>query len=197
MMLNKEQHKMKIYTRTGDAGMTGLFAGPRVSKDDLRIESFGTVDELNSVLGVARSHPIDADIADQLEQVQADLFTVGARLATTQPERLKIRLVGDADVQRLEDWIDAHEESLPALEHFILPGGSVAAASVHHARTVGRRAERLVVGLVAAYPNEGYEVVGIYLNRLSDYLFVLARAINHRGGVADSIWIGEPSSPSS
>ncbi|WP_417746898.1 cob(I)yrinic acid a,c-diamide adenosyltransferase [Rosistilla oblonga] len=188
---------MKIYTRTGDAGMTGLFAGPRISKDDLRIESFGTVDELNSVLGVARSHPIDADIADQLEQVQADLFTVGARLATTQPERLKIRLVGDADVQRLEDWIDAHEESLPALEHFILPGGSVAAASVHHARTVGRRAERFVVGLVAAYPNEGYEVVGIYLNRLSDYLFVLARAINHRGGVADSIWIGEPSSPSS
>ncbi|QDV66787.1 Cob(I)yrinic acid a,c-diamide adenosyltransferase [Rosistilla carotiformis] len=182
---------MKIYTRTGDSGTTGLFAGPRVGKDDLRIDTFGTVDELNSILGVARAHPLDSDIAAQLERVQADLFTVGARLATTQPERLKIRLVGSDDVARLEQWIDGHEEALPPLEHFILPGGSVAAASVHQARTVGRRAERLAVRLVNAYPDEGYQAVVIYLNRLSDYLFVLARAINHRGGIADTIWVGE------
>ncbi|WP_145342184.1 cob(I)yrinic acid a,c-diamide adenosyltransferase [Rosistilla ulvae] len=184
---------MKIYTRTGDAGKTGLFAGPRVAKDDLRIEAFGTVDELNSVLGIVRSHPLDVDIAEQLERVQADLFTVGARLATTQPERLTIRLVDEQDVARLENWIDAHEASLPELTHFILPGGDIAAANVHHARTVGRRAERHVVGLCHAYPEDGYEAVVVYLNRLSDYLFVVARAINHRAGIREPIWLGDAS----
>lgn len=183
---------MKIYTRTGDSGTTGLFAGPRVSKDDLRIEAFGTVDELNAILGIVRGQDLPSDIDAQLERVQSDLFTVGARLATTQPDRLTIRLVGSDDVVRLEGWIDGHEETLPPLQHFILPGGSLAAAHVHHGRTVGRRAERHVVGLCHAYPGEGYEAVVIYLNRLSDYLFVLARAINHRVAVADAIWVGEP-----
>lgn len=182
---------MKIYTRTGDAGTTGLFAGPRVSKDDQRIEAFGTVDELNSVIGVCRSHRIDPDLDEQFQRVQSDLFTIGARLATTQPEKLKICLVGPTDVARLEDWIDQHEATVTPLEHFILPAGSPASASVHHARTVSRRAERRVVSLAKQCDESGFEQIVVFLNRLSDYLFVVARVLNHRGQVEESIWSGQ------
>ena len=190
-IIDDDGNLMKIYTRTGDAGTTGLFAGPRISKDDQRIEAFGTVDELNSVIGVCRSHRLDQDLDEQFRLVQSDLFTIGARLATTQPEKLKICLVGPTDVARLEDWIDHHEAMVPPLEHFILPAGNPASASVHHARTVARRAERRVVSLAKQSGEDGFEQIVVFLNRLSDYLFVVARVLNYRGQVEESIWTGK------
>lgn len=168
---------MKIYTRTGDSGETSLFGGNRVPKSDLRIEAYGTVDELNSFIGVARaswqSSPLDADLA----RIQSDLFDLGARLAAPGSDRFPG--VAPSRIADLEGAIDRMEADLPPLKNFILPGGSVAAAHLHVARTVCRRAERLLVEL-------GEDVA--YLNRLADYLFVAARASNRAQGVDDVPW---------
>jgi cob(I)alamin adenosyltransferase len=181
----------RIYTRTGDEGETGLFGGSRVPKDDSRVAAYGTVDELNAVLGVARvglaSHdrPL-VEVESFLTRVQHQLFNLGAELATPQPKQLGMHLVGDDDVAWLEQSIDEWEQQLEPLKTFILPGGSPAAAHLHWARTVSRRAERLVVTLAASEPIRG-EVLR-YLNRLSDALFVAARVANQFVGVPDVVW---------
>jgi cob(I)alamin adenosyltransferase len=179
---------MKIYTRTGDAGETGLFGGARVSKDDLRVEAYGTVDELNSCLGAARAAGLSEKTDAALLQIQSDLFTVGAELACVPGKEgtLKLALVGEADSARLEGWIDLAELPLAPLKNFVLPGGNVGAAELHRARTVCRRAERRTLSAGRASPIRP-EIV-IYLNRLSDLLFVLARYENHLAGVADIPW---------
>jgi cob(I)alamin adenosyltransferase len=177
---------MKIYTKTGDAGETGLFGGPRVRKDHARIEAFGTVDELNSHLGVIRTHPAAAEFDPLLRRVQGELFDLGAQLATPQANVERITL---GHVEALEQEIDLHDGTLPSLATFILPTGTPLAAAIHVARTVCRRAERRVVTLAAepgaTIPSNAIE----YLNRLGDLLFVLAREANRRAGVADDPWI--------
>ncbi len=179
---------MKIYTRTGDAGTTGLYGGARVDKDDARVEAYGTVDETNAVIGVARAaHPC-VGVDAVLEQVQADLFTLGAELACApgKEDKLGMPLIDATDAERLERAIDDAERGLPELKSFVLPGGTPAAAALHHARTVCRRAERrtLAAGKLAPVRAE----VVVYLNRLSDLLFVLARRENHEAGVRDVPW---------
>ncbi|HEX7448869.1 MAG TPA: cob(I)yrinic acid a,c-diamide adenosyltransferase [Pirellulales bacterium] len=177
---------MKIYTKTGDRGDTGLFGGPRVRKDDPRIEAYGTVDELNAVLGLVRCEPLDAPLDDLLATIQSELFDLGAELATPEPQRLGTRTLAAAHIARLEAAIDQHEAALEPLKAFILPGGTRAAALLHLARTVCRRAERRLVTLADR------EVISadliIYLNRLSDLLFVLARSVNRAAGLADVPW---------
>jgi cob(I)alamin adenosyltransferase len=180
---------MKIYTRTGDEGDTGLYGGTRVQKSDPRVAAYGDVDELNACLGVARAQPgIDADVRGMLEHLQKDLFAIGARLADP-AEKLSDRVakaaVADADVERLEQWIDGLEAHLPPLRRFILPGGSGAGSLLHLARTVCRRAERTIVGLGGGKIDPH---LMIYINRLSDLLFVLARTVNHRTGEAETEW---------
>ena len=179
---------MKIYTRTGDRGETALFDNSRVSKADARVDAYGEVDELNAVLGVARSALTDRDLQDPIEQIQRDLFAVGAKLADPSSRiagRVTKAAVTDTDVERLERTIDALEATLPPLRRFILPGGGAAGAALHHARTVCRRAERRVVALGA---NAVEPLVVVYLNRLSDLLFVMARAANHRAGAGETEW---------
>ncbi len=178
---------MKIYTRTGDTGMTSLFSGGRVPKHHLRVESYGTVDELNSVLGLARASGISPQGDADLTRIQHQLFNLGADLATPldAPASYVVRMDAGS-VAWLEARIDAMTETLPPLRAFILPGGAPVAATIHIARTVCRRAERLVVMLAE---NEAIgEHVLPYLNRLSDYLFTLARAENAAAGVPDVIW---------
>jgi cob(I)alamin adenosyltransferase len=179
---------VKIYTKTGDQGETGLFGGPRVRKDSPRIRAYGGVDELNAVVGLARSANRDGGVADLLQAVQNDLFDIGAVLATPDPDKLRGKgtFAGAREIERLEREIDRMESDLPALKTFVLPGGSELAARLHLARTVCRRAEREVVALMAAEP-VGPEVL-VYLNRLSDFLFVLARWANLKAGVADVPW---------
>ena len=177
---------MKIYTKTGDAGETGLFAGPRVPKDDPRVEAYGDVDELNAFIGVARCEPLDRATDELLASIQNDLFDLGAELASPEPERVGTKRVGASDIARLEAAIDEHEERLPPLREFILPGGTRSAALLHVARTVCRRAERRVVTL-RRQQTISREAI-IYLNRLSDLLFVLARAVNHQSGSGDVPW---------
>ncbi len=175
---------MKIYTRTGDTGETSLFGGGRVPKDDPRIEAYGTIDELNSCVGLARaswpSSPIDA----QLHDVQSDLFDIGAHLASPGSDRF--HGVAASRVDDLEHAIDAMDAELPELKQFILPGGSDAAAQLHVARTVCRRAERRVIALGESSPEMRTTIT--YLNRLSDYFFVAARFANLRHGVEDVPW---------
>jgi len=181
---------MKIYTKTGDSGETGLFASARVAKDDPRIEAYGTVDELNAALGWARSEVgcAEADTMDALLAViQADLFSVGAELATPDPAAHGTNLVTDQQVAALEAAIDHYEEQLQPLRQFILPGGTRAAAALHVARSVCRRAERRVVTLARHDTNVAPRVIH-YLNRLGDLLFVLARTANAADGVADVPW---------
>ena len=173
---------MKIYTRTGDSGETSLFGGARISKDDPRIGAYGTIDELNSFIGVARSSWTESPIDAQLESIQNDLFDVGAQLAA--PGNDRFSGVDPRRIEQLESSIDAMERELSPLTNFVLPGGSSAAANLHVARTVCRRAERLVVSLHDAT----LETTIVYLNRLSDFLFVAARYANHRLGVADVAW---------
>ncbi len=177
---------MKIYTRTGDGGNTGLFGGPRVPKDDQRIEAYGTVDELNAALGLARAADVSAEISVQLEQIQRELFSVGAELATPDPNKHDLRIIDGSHVARLEQWIDAHEDQLAPLNNFILPGGSEAACRLHLARSICRRAERRVVTF--ARDVDVSDDLLIYLNRLSDLLFVLARAANHHMGTSETEW---------
>jgi cob(I)alamin adenosyltransferase len=187
---------MKIYTKTGDHGDTGLFGGLRVSKDDPRIEAYGTVDELNSVLGLVRAERPSADVDSLLARVQCDLFSLGAELATPDPAAHGTALVGPAQSALLEQAIDRYEAGLEPLRQFILPGGTRVGALLHVARTICRRAERRLVSLMAeptreepgrAEPSVSGELV-IYLNRLSDLLFVLARETNRSAGVADVLW---------
>jgi cob(I)alamin adenosyltransferase len=179
---------MKIYTKTGDAGETSLFDNSRVSKADSRVDAYGEVDELNACLGAARAAGLDAELTTAVEAIQRDLFAVGARLADP-ASRLASRVtkasVGDTDVARLERLIDRLEGGLTPLRRFILPGGSPAGAWLHLARTVCRRAERRVVALG---PDAVDPIVIVYLNRLSDLLFVMARAVNQRAGVPETEW---------
>jgi len=186
---------MKIYTRTGDRGDTALFGAGRVPKDHARVEAYGTVDELNAVVGVAIARleaAGDTEIGTGLREVQADLFTLGAHLATPEVDGNRAREhlpeLPARRVAELEAWIDRAEAELEPLRHFVLPGGSAAAAELHLARTVCRRAERRTVTLAHQGPVE--EEVIVYLNRLSDLLFTLARLANHRAGVADVPWVG-------
>ena len=177
---------MKIYTKTGDAGETGLFGGPRVRKDDARIEAFGTVDELNSHLGVVRTHPAASGFDPLLRRVQCELFDLGAQPAT--PTRTTERITA-GHVAALETEIDRHEATLEPLTCFILPTGTPLAAAIHVARTVCRRAERRVVSL-AMQPETSIPANAIeYLNRLGDLLFVMARVANRRADVADDPWM--------
>lgn len=175
---------MKIYTRTGDRGETSLFGGTRVAKNDPRIEAYGTIDELNSFLGVARAAWPDSVIDAELEQVQSDLFDAGAHLAS--PGTSRFGGIGSDRIESLERGIDTMEAELAPLKNFILPGGSPAAAHLHVARAVCRRAERLVVALHDDSAPTQSTIA--FLNRLSDYLFVAARFANRRAGVEDVVW---------
>jgi cob(I)alamin adenosyltransferase len=182
---------MKIYTRKGDKGETSLFGGRRVGKHELRVEAYGSVDELNSALGlaVAKLPTAMQDWCDPLVLVQSDLFTIGAILATPKVGAAKpehVPELAEAQVEALEDWIDRLDEELTPLRAFVLPGGSGSAAALHLARSVCRRAERRVVALTKQ--EEVEPVVIKYLNRLSDFLFTLARAANARQGVSDVEW---------
>lgn len=180
---------MKIYTRTGDAGSTGLFGGPRVRKDDHRIEAYGTVDELNAAIGFARTGQLDQAVDAQLEQVQHELFSIGAELASPEPDRHGLRIIQATHIERLERWIDQHEQTLPALKHFILPAGAGGASPLHLARAVCRRSERRVVTLAEHADAAVRGELVIYLNRLSDLLFVLARVASHRSGAPEVEWV--------
>jgi cob(I)alamin adenosyltransferase len=178
---------VKIYTRTGDAGDTSLFDGSRVKKDHARVDAYGEVDELNAWLGLVRASPLDAPLDDALQQIQRDLFALGAQLADPADKlapRVTKAVIAEPDVVRLEQLIDQLEEELPPLRRFILAGGTPAGAALHVARTVCRRAERRIVGLDPPVD----AVLVRYVNRLSDLLFVLARAVNRRGGVPETEW---------
>jgi cob(I)alamin adenosyltransferase len=178
---------VKIYTKTGDTGETSLFDNTRVSKADARVDAYGEVDELNACLGVACAAGLDADLAGLLAEIQRELFAIGARLADP-THRIAPRItkaeIGDTQVARLEATIDQLETGLPPLRRFILPGGASAGSLLHLARTVCRRAERRIVAL----PSPVDPIVVVYLNRLSDLLFVMARAANHRSGVTETEW---------
>ena len=178
---------MKIYTKTGDSGETSLFDNTRVSKGDARVDAYGEVDELNAALGAARAAGLDRDLSGALEEIQKELFAIGAKLADPS-KRISARItkadVVDTQTTRLETTIDRLEEELPPLRRFILPGGSPAGALLHLARTVCRRAERRVVALTEPVD----PAIVVYLNRLSDLLFVMARAANHRSGVTEIEW---------
>lgn len=191
----KLQLKMKIYTKTGDTGTTALFGGTRVPKDHIRIESYGTVDELNSYIGLIRDQEINSQYKAILIEIQDRLFTVGAILATPPEKELKkngeLRLqklgIIESDIELLENEIDTMEQTLPPMTHFVLPGGHTTVSYCHIARCVCRRAERLAVHLNHNEPI--VENVIIYLNRLSDYLFVLARKLSHDLNADEVKWI--------
>ena len=187
----------RVYTRGGDAGQTSLATGERIDKDDLRVESYGTVDELNAVIGVARAclagmadRAAGEELDDVLARVQSELFQVGAELASPDPETLTIQRVGTPEVERLEGHIDRFNEDLKPLEEFVLPGGGPCGARLHHARVVCRRAERRTVTL--GRETEIAPGVLKYLNRLSDLLFVLARWACLRAGEREVMWSRPP-----
>ena len=180
--------RVKIYTKTGDSGDTSLFDNTRVSKADSRVDAYGEVDELNACLGAARAAGVGTDVAASLELIQKDLFALGACLADPSariaPRVTKTAITAQA-VERLEQLIDRAETETPPLRSFILPGGSTGGALLHLARTVCRRAERRVIAL----GSDGVDpVLVVYLNRLSDLLFVMARAVNHRAGELEVEW---------
>ncbi|MCS6862321.1 MAG: cob(I)yrinic acid a,c-diamide adenosyltransferase [Abditibacteriales bacterium] len=189
---------MKIYTKTGDTGETGLFGGRRVSKGSLRVEAYGAVDELNAHLGWAAtlltSPLVDAHGSNLLRQIQSDLFVLGADLATPLKTKSNVaartQRMTPAQTQQLEAWIDRWEAEMPPLRHFILPGGTPAAAALHVCRAVCRRAERCVVRLAEFEPVNPEAIV--YLNRLSDLLFVLARWVNTCEGGEEVLWQATP-----
>ncbi len=182
---------MKIYTKTGDKGTTALFTGKRVPKHHIRIESYGTIDELNSFLGLVRDQEIDAHSKEVLTHIQNKLFTVGAILATepNKENRLKIPRISEEDIDFLEKEMDQMNEELPEMTHFILPGGHTTVSYCHVARTVCRRAERM-----ASYLHENEplpDTLLSYINRLSDYLFVLARKLSKDLQAQEVKWIPE------
>jgi cob(I)alamin adenosyltransferase len=178
---------MKIYTRTGDAGETDLFAGGRIGKGHARLHAYGTVDELNAVLGLAVAAGLDEAVRESVRRVQGELFTVGADLAAPlDADARRIVRTEPVMVKRLEEEIDGWQAALPALKHFILPGGSMAGAFLHQARTVCRRAERWLTVLQEAEPVNPETLR--YLNRLSDWLFVAARLVSLRAGHEETLW---------
>jgi cob(I)alamin adenosyltransferase len=192
---DKEKKKARIYTGTGDRGRTSLFSGERVPKNFKRVEAYGDVDELNSILGIlAGILPEDiSELGEEIQQIQSNLLHVGAWLATTpeSPSSAALTEISDEQINRLEAAIDRMEEKLPTLRSFILPGGHISASWSHLARTVCRRAERHVVRLIAEAHDsnpESLRGVIVFLNRLSDYLFVLARYCNQMMGVPDTLW---------
>ncbi len=187
---------VKIYTRSGDKGRTHLFGGSRVSKNNPRVRAYGTVDELNGLLGVVRAHCEDTDISEKLREIQSLLFVCGADLATPEPDAdgdqegeqqsTVGRRIRKADTEKLEEWIDSYTEDLEPLQNFVLPGGSPVAARLQFARGICRRAERATVSL----QEDGVDVGNVlpFLNRLSDFLFTLARVVNQREGVDEIPW---------
>ena len=178
---------MKIYTKKGDKGTTGLIGGTRVLKSSLRIESYGTIDELNSYIGVVRDQGINETFTHQLIEIQDRLFTIGSSLASD-PEKsnMKIPDLHEADIQQLENWMDEMNEGLPEMRYFVLPGGHPAVSFCHVARCVCRRAERIIVDLSQ---NEFVAPTIIaYVNRLSDYLFVLSRQLAKDTSAAEQPW---------
>lgn len=180
---------MKIYTKTGDAGQTGLLDGSRVTKDDLRVAAYGDIDELSAVLGVARARLRPGKLNALLHDLQRDLFALGAQLADPKARvgsRKSKAAISQKQVERLEQVIDAHEKRMPALKAFLLSGGSPLAALLHLARTVCRRAERAIVAL--SHEQKVDPLVLAYVNRLSDLLFVLARYENLRRGLPEERW---------
>ena len=179
---------MKIYTRTGDDGETGLFGGDRVPKTDLRVEAYGTIDEANAAIGVARAAGLSASADDLLRTIQDELFVVGAELACApgKESKLRLQLVDDKATERQEQAMDDLEATLPPLKEFVLPGGSPGSAALHLARTIARRAERAVLAAGAESPLRP-ELLR-YVNRLSDLLFVMARAENQRANAPDVPW---------
>ncbi len=179
---------MKIYTKTGDNGYTSLIGGTRVPKHHVRIESYGTVDELNSYIGIIRDQEITSEQKNILKEIQDRLFTIGSSLASD-PEKSKMKIpdLHTSDIELLEQQIDKMNEDLPELRHFILPGGDQAISFCHIARCVCRRAERICVNLAEISSVD--EKIVIYLNRLSDYLFVLARKLCHDRKIIENQWI--------
>ncbi len=177
---------IKIYTKTGDDGTTGLFGGARLPKHHIRIEAYGTVDELNSVIGWLMAFVQHGETYELLQTIQARLFTVGSNLASDPDKDMITPDLTDNDTQMLEKSIDSMQSELPELKHFILPGGSEAISAAHLARTVCRRAERRCVAL--AFDSQVEPIIILYLNRLSDYFFVLARWIGHQEGVQEIKW---------
>lgn len=194
---NFEKTQMKIYTKTGDKGTTALFGGTRVQKNNIRIESYGTVDELNAYIGLIKDQEISQEVKNSLLKIQHDLFTIGAMLATPKEketlkngkERLNIPKINESSLFFLENEIDSMETTLPPMTHFILPGGHQTVSFCHIARCVCRRAERLSVKL---HEKESInDAILKYLNRLSDYLFVLARKLSKELSVEEIKWIPE------
>lgn len=177
---------MKIYTKKGDQGTTSLFGGASIGKNSMRINAYGTVDELNSILGIVLTHPVSERGEAILKELQHQLFILGADLATLPSKKTKVDRISGNEIKKLEDWIDELDEQLPALTSFILPGGAPAGATLHQARTVCRRAERHAVALKTENPVSD-EVI-MYLNRLSDLLFVMARFENRNAGEPETKW---------
>jgi len=179
---------MKLYTKTGDGGETGLFDGTRVPKSDARVEAYGAVDELDAWLGVIRAGDLDPDLDAMLGRIQRDLFALGAQLADPShriASRVEKASLMEDDVARLEGWIDTLDAALPKLRHFVLAGGSPTGARLHLARTVCRRAERRIVALGSEAIDP---VLLVYINRVSDLLFAIARTVNSRAGVPEHEW---------
>ncbi len=178
---------MKIYTKTGDQGTTALFGGKRISKAELRIDTYGTVDELNSWMGLVRDQEVNQKRKDVLIQIQNDLFVIGAILATEPGhEKVKIPSLQEEDIRLLEKEIDAMDAELPPMKYFVLPGGHISISTCHVTRTVCRRAERLVITLHEREPLN--TLVIRYLNRLSDYLFMLSRKVSLELGIEETPW---------
>ena len=178
---------MKIYTKTGDTGTTGLFGGGRVSKSHYRVEAYGTVDELNAYIGMVRDQEVNQKRKAILVDIQNHLFSIGADMATAHDAgKAKIPKLSEEDIIQLENEIDQMEETLPEMRHFILPGGHVSVSFCHMARCVCRRAERLSVALDQKEPVDPLAIK--YLNRLSDYLFVLSRKISQEVGAEEIPW---------
>jgi cob(I)alamin adenosyltransferase len=177
---------MKIYTKTGDKGETGLYGGERVAKDSLRVSAYGTVDEANSAIGIARAHLSDEEIDKDLAHLQNALFDVGADLATPNDSKYRknVSPIDEQDVDYLEHLIDRYDNT--PLTNFILPGGHPSSAALHLARTIARRAERDIITLKRE--EQINEYVAVFLNRLSDLLFVMARAVNARAGISEVKW---------
>lgn len=184
---------MKIYTKTGDEGLTGLFGGERVSKAHSRIESLGSLDELNASIGLARTAGSHPEIDAALERTQFELFDLGAELGTPHSSPYYKESISSKEITRFEVEMDAWTEKLEPLRHFVLPGGTALAAQLHLSRTICRRTERLLVA--SAVENEFRAETVVYLNRLSDWLFVLARYANHIAGVPDVKWLGRAERP--
>lgn len=177
---------MKIYTKTGDKGETGLFGGKRISKDSLRIAAYGEIDELNSVLGICRVINKIVEIDKVLHQLQREICDLAADLATPLDEKLSVPRMKKSQVQQIEDWIDEISNKVEPLKNFILPGGSILASYLHFARAVCRRAERTIVALQKK--EEISKNIAEYVNRLSDLMFVMARYMNRLDGVKDEKW---------